>query len=392
MRLMERYVLSELCRVFVVLLSLMTLLLVFVGVLGQMKEHGLGPWHVIQILPFVFPILLPYAIPVSLLLTVCVVYGRLGGDREVIAAKAAGIPAIYLLWPSFFFGAILSVGSLLLSDQVIPWANASIERIATLAMEDIFLDLLRTQNQVHIQDAGISITVMGVRDRTLINPTFRYAPNGKNASTLQAKEARLKFDLRKREVVVQMKHVYVDAPGQSRLWFESEEKPFKMPDRHGRLQIRNLRLQDITTSVEKAHQNALSMQQQQAVETAFALTTGDYPKLFDPAMSSKSQKRLEHLSMSRRLRTEYYTRFSMSMSCLFFVLVGSPFAMMMEKKQFLTSFLFVFTPILVVYYPVAMMTQNLSKTGQLEPSIAVWTANAVMLIASCVFIRQVSRN
>src|SRR5262249_23198291 len=146
----------------------------------------------------------------ALLLTVCVVYGRLSGDREVIAAKAAGIPAIYLLWPSFFFGAVLSVGSLLLSDQVIPWANASIERIATLAMEDIFLDLLRTQSQVHIQDAGVSITVIGVKDRTLINPTFRYAPNGKNSSTVQAREARLKFDLRNREVLVQMKHVYGD--------------------------------------------------------------------------------------------------------------------------------------------------------------------------------------
>ncbi len=103
MRLLERYVLIELTRVFAVLLSLMTILLVCIGVLGQMKEHGLGPWQVVQILPFVFPILLPYAIPVSLLLSVCVVYGRLAGDHEIIATKAAGIHVLYLLWPSFFF-------------------------------------------------------------------------------------------------------------------------------------------------------------------------------------------------------------------------------------------------------------------------------------------------
>jgi lipopolysaccharide export system permease protein len=392
MRLLERYVLAELCRVFVVLLCLMTVLLVFVGVLGQMKEHGLGPWQVVQILPFVFPILMPYAIPVALLLTVCVVYGRLSGDREVIAAKSAGIPAMYLLWPSFFFGGVLSVGSLLLSDQVIPWANASIERIATLAMEDIFLDLLRTQNQVHLQDAGVSITVMGVRDRTLINPTFRYAPNGKNSSTVQAKEARLEFDLRKNEVLVQMKHVYGDAPGRTGFWLESDERAFKLPDRHGRLQIRNLRLEDITTSVGKAELDAVAMHEQQAVEAAFALTTGDFHKLAEPSLAAKGQKRLENISNVRRLRTEYYTRFAMSMSCLFFVLVGSPFAMLAGAKQFLTSFLSVFTPILLVYYPVAMMTQNLSKTGTLEPSVAVWSANALMLVASAVFLRRVSLN
>jgi lipopolysaccharide export system permease protein len=82
----------------------------------------------------------------------------------------------------------------------------------------------------------------------------------------------------------------------------------------------------------------------------------------------------------------------MSMSCLFFVLVGSPFSILAAKKQFLTSFLFVFTPILVVYYPVAMMTQNMSKAGSLEPSIAVWAANALMLLAAVFFLRLVRQN
>jgi lipopolysaccharide export system permease protein len=392
MRLLERYVLLELCRVFTVLLSLMTLLLVFVGVLGQVKEHGFGPWQVLQILPFVVPILLPYTIPVTLLLTVCVVYGRLSGDREVIAVKAAGINVMYLLWPSFFLGGLLSVGSLLLSDQIIPWANASIERIATLAMEDIFLDLLRTQNQVQIREAGISITVLDVQGRTLINPVFRISPNGKNTTTVQAEEAELKFDLQKRQVLVEMKHVYGDAPGQSRFWLESEEKPFRLPDRHRGIQLRNMRLVDITTDTEKAMRDSEFARQEQAVEAAFALTTGDFHKFAQQSIPYKDMKRKHQLNLAWRLRTEYHTRFAMSMSCLFFVLVGSPFAVLLAKKQFLTSFLFVFSPILVIYYPMAMLTQNMSKIGTLEPSYAVWGANAILLLAAAICLRQVGRN
>ncbi len=392
MRLLERYVLLELCRVFAVLLSLMTLLLVFVGVLGQVKEHGFGPWQILQILPFVVPILLPYTIPVTLLLTVCVVYGRLSGDREVIAAKAAGINVMYLLWPSFFLGGALSVGSLLLSDQIIPWANASIERIATLAMEDIFLDLLRTQNQVQIREAGVTITVIGVEGRTLINPVFRFSPNGRNTTTLQAKEAELKFDLQKRQVLVEMKHVYIDAPGQSRVWLETESKPFRLPDRHRGVQLRNMRLVDITTETEKSRKDADFARQEQAIEAAFALTTGDFHKFSQASIPFKEHKRKHHLGMAWRYRTEYHTRFAMSMSCLFFVLVGSPFAVLQSKKQFLTSFLFVFSPILVVYYPVAMLTQNMSKLGSIEPSYAVWAANLILAIAAAICLRQVVRN
>jgi lipopolysaccharide export system permease protein len=74
------------------------------------------------------------------------------------------------------------------------------------------------------------------------------------------------------------------------------------------------------------------------------------------------------------------------------VLLGSPFAILMAKKQFLTSFLFCFMPILVVYYPIAMMTQNLSKSGQIDPAWSAWLANAALLIAALYFIRRVLKN
>jgi lipopolysaccharide export system permease protein len=61
----------------------------------------------------------------------------------------------------------------------------------------------------------------------------------------------------------------------------------------------------------------------------------------------------------------------------------------MARKQFLTSFLFCFLPILTIYYPISMMSQNLSKTGTLDPAWAVWSANAVMGMASSYFLRRV---
>jgi len=389
MRLLERYILAEILRVFAAVLAVTTCLMLFVGVFGQVKENGLGPLQVIKILPFVVPSLLPYTIPATLLLTVCVVYGRMAGDREIIAAKAAGIPIFSLLWPSYFVGAVLSVGSLLLLDQVIPWSFGNIERQVTLAMEDIFLDMLRTQNQVYIKDRGITITVMDVRDRTLIFPTFRFAPNGKNAITMQAKEARLSFDLAKQEVVLHMTHGFIDVPGQSRLSFEQEEKPFPLPSKKERLKARSLRIEGIQSLMADADTESTRASQREALEAAFILSTGQFTRFAAPEFRDHAKEHKDAVEKHRRLRTELHNRFAMSCSCFFFVLLGSPFAILMARKQFLTSFLFCFTPILVVYYPVSMMTQNLSKSGQLDPAWAVWSANGLMLLASGYFFRKV---
>ncbi len=392
MRLLERYILAELLRVFTAVLLMTTCLMVFVGVFGQVKENGLGPWQVIQILPFIVPSLLPFTIPATLLLTVCVVYGRLSGDREIIAAKAAGIHISSLLWPSYFVGAVLSVGSLLLMDQVIPWSFANIERVVTMAMEDIFLDLLRTQNQVYLKEAGITITVMEVRDRTLVFPTFRYSPSGRSAFTMQAEEARLDFDLRRQEVILKMKHGFLDASGQASVAFDQIEKPFPLPSQHQRLRARNLPISEITTELETAVTDAARARQCEAIEAAFLLSTGDFRRFKSQEFQKHRANHKSAVETRNKLRTEKYNRYASACSCFFFVLLGSPFAVLMARKQFLTSFLFCFLPILLVYYPISMMTLNLSKTGKMDPMWGVWLANGCMLIAATYFYRRVIQN
>lgn len=392
MRLLERYVFFQLARVFTVMLIVTTCLLVFVGAFGQMREKGLSAAQAVALLPYIIPSILPFTIPATLLLTVCVVYGRMSGDREVIAAKAAGVNVMALLWPSFFLGAVLSVVSLLLLDQIIPWSHANIERIAALATEEIFLDLLRTQNQIHLKDRGITITVMAVKDRTLIAPIFRFAPKGGSAVTIQAREASLDFDLKHQQVVLRMTRGYIDVPGKIRNYFEQEEKAFPLPNSSQRLRPQRIRIREIEQEMVSATQQLAEFRDRKLMETAFVLSNGDFTRLTEPSFKSNQLEELVADEDFRKLRAEFHNRFATSCSCFFFVMLGSPFAIWMAKKEFLTSFLFCFLPILAIYYPVSMMTFNLSKSGQFDPTWAVWGSNAILFMASAVFIRKVLQN
>lgn len=392
MRLLERYVLGELLRVFGILVTIATSLLVFVGVFGQAKEHDLGYWQIFQILPYVLPMLLPYTIPATLLLSVCVVYGRMAGDNEIIASRAAGISVMVLMWPSFFLAGVLSLLSLLVSDQIIPWSSSNIERVITLAMEDIFIDRLRTQFQINVRESGISITVTGVRDRTLIEPVIRYTPRGSNGKsiTVQASEARLTFDLPKQVAWLELRGAQSNLAGEKQtLYLERDRYPFPLPKRSRALRGSNMSVRELQEEMARADEDRRKAQKAQAVEAAFALATGNIERLSEPEFARYENRIVAGKDSKLRLNSDLHNRFAMAVSCLFFVLLGSPFAIVMARKQLLTSFLFCFLPILTVYYPITMMTQNLSKIGTLDPSWAVWSANGVMGLAAAYFMRRV---
>ena len=393
MRQVERYVMVELLRVFGGLITISTLLLVFVGVFGEARKFDLGIWQVLQIMPYVIPSLMPYTIPATLLLSVCVVYGRMAGDNEIIAVRAAGIHILHLIWPSFFIAAVLSVVALFLTDQIIPWAFGNIERIVAMAIEDIIFDKLRTENQINDKDHGISINVTGVRGRTLIHPTIRYTPPGGQSFIMQASEAQIEFDVKNNKFFLSLWGMQGNLGSKNTTLFVYHDRiPQQLPSRGETAGNRVLRTQDLVQKIAEMHRLRNDTRRIQAIEVAFAMARGEFESL-SSVNFERHQKRLDSaLNTIHGMRTEYYNRFSMSVSCLFFVLLGSPFAILMAKKQFLTSFLFCFLPILTVYYPISMMTQNMAKSGQIDPVWSAWMANLALLLAGIYFIRRVLRN
>ena len=226
------------------------------GVLGEAAANGLGPKQILEILPYVVPSLLPFTIPATLLLTTCVVYGRMSGDQEITATKAAGISVMSLLWPSFILAAFLSLGTFILTDQFIPWARTNIQQIITLAMEDIFLDVLRAKQQINQVDHGISIAVIRVDGKRLIHPTFQYESKDGSRVTIQAQEATLKFDLQKKQVLLQLYRGHIATAGQVAVWFDRTSRPFPLPmseeeERPRNLPIDRIRRQRATTAVSR---------------------------------------------------------------------------------------------------------------------------------------------
>lgn len=393
MRILQRYILIELLRVFVFVLSIMTVLLVFVGVFSQVTDKGLGPVQVLQILPYVVPSLFPFTIPATLLLTVTVVYGRIAGDQEVTAAKAAGINVISLLSPSFIMGAVLAFCSLLLEDQVIPWAVENMDRTVTLAMEDIFLDILRSSQYFVDHNKGLTIAVTRVDGKKLIKPTIQYrSPGQKQPATLCAEEAGIEFDLKNKKIKLHLVQAQMktSSAGGIALKDDTFEFPLLMDDKKPNPRFMSIhenrtRLGAVTAGLEER-------KMERDVETALALAVGDFDHLAHPDLHQYELDLVSNKVMMARCNTAIHDRFARSMSCFFFALLGGPFAILHAKKQFLTCFFICFVPILLIYYPVALLMINLSKSSIVSPVWAMWVGNVVLFVIAMFILRKVLKH
>lgn len=375
------------------LLAGLTVMLVFIGLLREGTERGLAPRFLLQIMPFVVPSLLPFTIPATVLLAVTVVYGRMAGDLEVTAAKSAGIHPIRLLTPAFLLGAVLALASFLLTDRAIPWAITNIETVVTQATEDIFLDVLKTQQHYISPTDGYSVLVADVRDKTLITPSFMYRNSHHQQITVKAEEARVQFDVKDRKVKLSLQNAVVSVPGRdvdSRL--EQYDLEFDLKDQLGGKKPRHLTIEQIRDQLLKLDGDVTTSRVQHDQEVAMLLMTGNFELLATQQTQQFDADEYWAVASTHRMQTEIHTRYAMAGSCLFFTLLGGPFAVLQARRQFITCFIMCFLPILLIYYPVTFLIINLCKTGSVAAWWSMWIPNVLMGIAATLVLRRVIRH
>lgn len=66
---------------------------------------------------------MPMALPLAVLISSLMTYGKLGEHFELTAIKGSGISLLRIILPAFIFCVMLAIGAFVLSDQVVPTAN-----------------------------------------------------------------------------------------------------------------------------------------------------------------------------------------------------------------------------------------------------------------------------
>jgi lipopolysaccharide export system permease protein len=394
MRTITRYILTELISWFVAWLCVLTLLLVVLGLLTEAIRMNLGLLPTLRLIPYVLPSSLAFAVPGTILFTCCQVYGRMSAENEVVAIKALGISPMALLWPAFGLAFVLSVIGVALNDLAFSWGHVGVQRVIVQSVEEIAYGMLRTQKSY--SNHRFSIIVKEVRGRKLMRPIMHFQPgDGSPSWTVIAAEAELESNLERNTLLLIMTDCEVDVGGvRSTLPGRTvQEIPLALASAKGELKgiiPSHLPLSQIGEETERQVETIRELEQSLAAHNALALITGQFDDLKNDIWYSRRLELANARVRLNKLRTEPFRRWAGGFSSLCFVLVGAPFAIYMRRSDLMSTFGWVFVPILILYYPFFMFGFDRAKAGTLPP-YSVWAANLVMVVIGLWLLRRVVR-
>jgi lipopolysaccharide export system permease protein len=389
-----RYVAWDLLTVFSRTLALLTAFFLLILIGTEAQRMNLGPGPTVQIMQYMLPLALAFAIPAASLFAVCFVYGRLSADNEVVAVKSLGISPMSLLWPAFVLAIVLSLIGVWINNVAYSWGQTGMQRVIIQSVEEIAYRLLRSQKSY--SNPRFSIVVRDVQDRTLIRPIINFQQNNDMPPcTVTAAEAVFRSNLERGTLILKLTDYEIDDGG-GFVYKDSGEMEQEIPLAFASLKEQRtgspqqLPLSQIAGQIDEQQREILRLQQALAAEAGFELLSGDLDALANSAWETKRVSLIDAQSRLNRLRTEPWRRWASGFSCLAFVMLGAPLAIRFRNSDYISTFGMCFVPILIGYYPLLMYGIDQAKSGNLPP-YSVWLANLVCGGIGLLFIRRVIR-
>ena len=407
MYILTRYVVWEVLKFFLAALLALTLVVTPVMVVQEGMQKGLPATVMLWIVPFMLPMILGITIPAAMLFAICSVFGRMTGANEVVALKSLGISPMAVVWPAIVLAAFLSLGTVWMYEIAAAWCKPKVLQVCTESIEEIAYGMLRKHQSCDGAQFPLSIIVKQV-DRPakpgdppiLIQPTITIKGAG-NASKVKisAREATLRTDWEKRLLEIKCTQGEINFGGQAHIMFHDTRShfiPIPEPDLHRFRHHRDwVAMRDIPELIDElqetiAREEAELRGLEQYLEADKALELPESPEEAEQIAAKKDE--IEHHRFQiRRLRAETYRRWANGFTCLCFALLGIPVAMFWRHADVLTNFFVCFLPILVIYYPLLMLSDDLSTSGKLPP-LSFWTANVMLATPAIGLLRWIVRH
>lgn len=395
MRILTRYIIFEMLKVFIVTLSSMTALMIIVGVVQEAIRESLTPLTILQLIPFVLPNALCFAIPGTALFSTCMVLGKMSSSNEVIAVKAMGVSPMTIIWPVVIMAFLMSLFTVYLNDLAVSWGRKGVYQVVLNSVEKTIYSVLATERSFH--NGKVSISVDNVVGDELINPlvTF-YNDDSDGDYTFKADSAVISVNSEEKVLNFSVKNGTVEVEdGELNLAIPDGDLPIPL-DAATRTENRNtspsnLPLRKIREEIQRQLEKNATRNRKQAMDAAFQMLGGDFVSLTHPRWPHKLQELGVGQQRVHRLRTEPWRRWANGFSCLCFVFIGAPLAILLRRSDFWSTFGLCFIPILLTYYPLLMYGVGQAKSGDLAPPV-VWLGNLVLISIGWVLMRRINRN
>ena len=347
MMLFQRRLFAELVRntltTTALLLSVLTLI---VSVQVVHSADGLSLGFFARALPIQAATQLDVILPIAVLVSVVLTYGRAAADNEIDTLRASGVHPLHVVVPGLVFGELCALLLLLGLDYGKPLVKRL--QLRLVRGEDIAAFIhnkLTAGEPVELEGGRTVLDADGFdsEGRALRMRVQLYDDQHNLQSALTAEQAEIRVDSERGEIEITFRDFQtIKGPR-----FEGQE--FVITRQLPR-DIKDLDAKYLTTPQ--------------------LLAWADRGR--DPSPATTAREAL----------IETHMRLSNAGAALVFVLLGLPVALLWRRHDRTGAFLVAFLLALFLYYPSQQISFALAKLDALSPALAAWSGNVLLLLLS----------
>lgn len=310
--------------------------------------HGVTLKTIGEIIGYIVISMLPVLLPMALLFSVLLTYGRLSQDSEIVAMKAAGLPMGSLLMPAIILASLVGIISAQLSFNIAPWGNRQFEVLYTRlantkagavikegTFSEGFFDMVVYANEVN-------------SDKGLLKKVFIYdEKSGDVPLTIISKEGEIIPDPERpgHEVLLRLKNgeIHRQAKTHTKISFDTYDVRFSEP----------------VNVYEKE-------------KTPPSLTLEEVRKRLREDIPDEEVK--------RTLQTEYHKRWAITILCIVFAMIGVGLGTTTNRRAAKTGGMILCIGLIIFYWILYVAAEGMARSGALPAALAIWTPNFIFAL------------
>ena len=323
----------------------------------SLLANGVSPLLLLQILGYLLPDVLRYALPLSMLISTVLVFNRMSADDEIIALKASGVGMWQIIAPGLLISVILCAVGLWLGMFLSPEMRYRSQTLNWQAMSNSPLAMLEPGSVVRISD-NASVRIGSKSPNGLLHDIHLFESD---------KDGRTLRDITARQGVVNVNS------GEQRL----------------ELILKDFTISEVPLTAD-SEESANVAGSKPAFLSADQITV---PIQYGTIQDSKGLKRkLKMMDMKMLLGdlrwtaaqgesptehwVEFQTRLALAFSPLAFLLLGIPFGIR-QKRSETSSGLVTCILIALFFYAFMLLAESLEKYPAFHPELIIWIPNFI---------------
>ncbi len=361
---------------------------IFRRLFGYIIDHNVPMYYIVTIIVSFLPAALVYSIPWGFLTAVLLVFGRMSAANELTAMRSAGISVARIARPVLLLAAAASALCLWIDLYVAPRSLQNLQT-AFVEMATSNPSAAFTGDQVINEFPGRKIFIGKKSDNQLENiRVFELDENNKPFRVVFARTGTLETDHAQRQIVMNLTG--------SRL----EQRDYRQPGDLTKIRDGNLignfslaiPLDDLFTK--KQGRRKLESYTYDELRSELSAKRRQLAANRDTLKATRDEDlrkttRAEAAQVTA-LGTELNKRFSFSLACVTFALIGIPLGITAQRQETTAGFALSLL-VALAYFVIIIVVNAFRENAHVHPELLIWLPNLIFLLLGGILFYRVNR-